>query len=145
MWEMTNVKEHRKSLKTASAMQILLHENDAQSQKQLADPPKVTRDTVPIYLKAMGKMQKLEWNGFDMNWMKDHKKIGNAARHVQKKVISSSNCERCWKVYFKKLCVWWVHKSVIYYELVKIYTKIPVYLHTWYITLFLLKILGSEE
>ena len=48
-----------------SELQTLLDEDDAQTQ-HLADQLNVTRETVSIRLKSMGKIQKME-NGFHMN------------------------------------------------------------------------------
>ena len=53
-------------------------------------------------LKSMGKIQKE--NGFHMNWMtagKSKNHLRNAARQVQKKIISPSNCD------WRKVNIFW--------------------------------------
>ena len=52
------MENHRKSLK--SELQVLLDEDDAQTQQQLTDQLNVTREAISIRLKSMGKIQKME-------------------------------------------------------------------------------------
>ena len=42
-----------------SELQVLLDEDDAQTQQQLTDQLNVTREAVSIRLKSMGKIQKM--------------------------------------------------------------------------------------
>ena len=79
-------------------MQALLDEDDAQTQQQLADQLNVTREAVSIRLKAMGKIQKVgKWVPHALSERrkktKKKKTLANAARQVQKKIISPLNCD----------------------------------------------------
>ena len=91
-WEMKNVEKFEDS-----ELQALLDEDDAQTQ-QLADQLNMTRKAVSIRLKSMGKIQKMgKWVPHKLNERpKNH--LRNAARQIQKKVISPSNCDWRWKV-----------------------------------------------
>jgi len=51
-----------------SELQALLDEDDVQTQQQLADQSNVTRENVSIYLKSMGKIQKMrKWVPHELN------------------------------------------------------------------------------
>ena len=51
-----------------SELQALLDEDDVQTQQQLADQLNVTRENVSIYLKSMGKIQKMrKWVPHELN------------------------------------------------------------------------------
>jgi len=51
-----------------SELQALLDEDDAQTQQQLADQLKVTRESISIRLKAMGKIHKVgKWIPHELN------------------------------------------------------------------------------
>jgi len=76
-----------------SKLQALLDEDDAQTQ-QLADQLNVIREAVSICLKSMGKIQKMgKWIPHELNERQQENHLRNAARQVQKKVISPSNCD----------------------------------------------------
>jgi len=76
-------------------LQALL--DDAQTQQQLADQLNVIREAISILLKSMGKIQKMEkWVPHKLNERQQENRkttCENAARQVQKKVISPSNCD----------------------------------------------------
>jgi len=78
-----------------SELQALLDEDDAQTQQQLADQLKVTRESISIRLKAMGKIHKVgKWVPHELNERQQKKPknhLRNTAGQAQKKVISPSN------------------------------------------------------
>jgi len=80
-----------------SELQALLDEDDAQTQQQLADQLNVTRETFSIHLKSMGKIQKMgKWVPHELNERQQENRKTTCKmlpRQVQKKVISSSNCD----------------------------------------------------
>jgi len=80
-----------------SELQALLDEDDAHTQQQLADQLNVTQEVVSIHLKSMGKIQKMgKWVPHELNERtagKPKNHLRNAARQVQRKVISPSNCD----------------------------------------------------
>ena len=79
-----------------SELQASLDEDDAQTQQQLADQLNVTREAVSIRLKAMGKIQKVgKWVPHELNERQQENGKAtspNAARQIQKKVISPPSC-----------------------------------------------------
>ena len=132
-----------------SELQASLDENDAQTQQQLADQLSVTREAVPIRLKAMGKVGK--WVPYEPNERQQENRKTTCemllVRYKRKsflyrivtgdeKWIYFENPKRkgSWVApgepptsttgpnrYERKtmLCVWWDQKGVIYYELLK--------------------------
>jgi len=75
-----------------SELQALLDEGDAQTQQQLADQLNMAREAVSIRLKSMGKKMG-KWVPHELNERQQENHLRNAARQVQKKVISPSNCD----------------------------------------------------
>ena len=67
-------------------LQALLDEDDVQTQQQLADQLKVTREAISLRLKAMRKIQKVgKWLPHELNERQHVNRI--------KKVIFTSNCD----------------------------------------------------
>ena len=99
IWETKNVENHRKSLKTANCkhcwMRMTLKLNNTRGSIECDTRSRL--HTFEIYGKDPedGKMgSTTEWKtvGKQKNYLR------NAARQVQKKVISPSNCDWRWKV-----------------------------------------------
>ena len=125
-----------------SESQASLDEDDAQTQRQLADRLNVTREAVSIRLKAMGKIQKVgKWVPQVLNERQQENRKTTCemllARYERKSLLhriatgdekwiylapgepptSTTRSNR----YGRKtmLCVWWDQKGVICYELLK--------------------------
>ena len=128
-----------------SESQASLDEDDAQTQRQLADRLNVTREAVSIRLKAMGKIQKVgKWVPQVLNERQQENRKTTCemllARHERKSFLHRiATGDEKWiylapgepststtrpNRYGRKtmLCVWWDQKDqkgVIYYELLK--------------------------
>ena len=106
-WETKNVENHRKSLKIANCkhcwMRMTLKLNNSRINWMWHEKPS------PYVWNPWERSRRWE-NGFH-NWMKDSRKteklLAKASCQVQKKVISSSNCD--WKVdiFWWKVDIFW--------------------------------------
>ena len=96
-WETKNVENHRKSLRIANCkhcwmkMTLKLNSNNSRINWMRHKKPS-------SYVWNLWESSRRWENGFHMNWMKDSRKTEKSlakitARQVQKKVISSSNCD----------------------------------------------------
>ena len=120
-----------------SELQASLNEDDAQTQRQLADQLNVTREAVSMRSKTMGKIQKVgKWVPREPNERQQENRKTTCemllARYKRKsflqgivtgdeKWIYLAPGEPPTNRYGRKtmLCVWWDQKGVIYYELLK--------------------------